>query len=1011
MEAGVDRPRAVVYATKVDLGAHISTPEHTRAHGIPTGDDVQLLDVSTLHASPPYATCGNLLRAGDDDGLADMGEHLPEHNNQEPVDTRISHVILARISRTHSLTLHGTFEEPVTAGMVFVKVSALQSSHVSMYASAAGFLRRDETSVIRCVPREISPLGVVEEERNDTHARWVRYKCGVRYVRTPHLSLSPALVPRPLVPLGYPAIVSPPHIRVAKSSALRGMHLPHACPARCARPSSLSASFFTLTSLPHVLPPLFPGRTLCPSGVSRRRIPGAHCGVECRRHPTHTPWGCSACRVCAHRVPTVAPSQPFPPPARAVELNADCIKLGVAQLRLLCAYASSPRAPCSGVRKEGAHVARGHQLHADAGNVSAVPIPRILDTADARNAQNDAADDENAGGRVESDAGARTGTGTSAVRCGVRCYVRGPASVGAGLVGNGSPSPSLVFPALVLRTLIPLVSPAIAFPSYPPPSRHRRAPAPPGDVFAVCASHALHSPPSASSPPSPSLPHANLPVPRPCVRRCYPPHAAAPTRAIESTPNSTVTQPREVHAVESLRVPALVPSLSPFPRSPPHPRVLVRRVPVRSAAGSADAHARGPSLSARTVDSFVRPPSLLSSSPPLFLPFLVFSPSSPYIHMSAANDSVRPVAAAAAALTADERKAFGLAAAKTPAVAAVKNIAAVLPDIEDDDDSSDGDLSNRVSSKFRTPHLYWDFRMEGPNTNLPISVHGLIDNGAHLVLIHPDVVDRMGLKRRRLHKPEDVEVAMNDDTTTCVSLSEYVKFPALSNDLTYESNTVRTLIAPNLCADVILGLPFLTRNHIVVDHNARTAVDKRINYDLLGPPIAPTPKVPKVKLREKLRKTKADHKLLAEELKSICADRLQRLTDAGLFESVREVDVVAAIRQKISHFEESERRQKLGDKLKSEYRPIFEPIPHVDNLPTDVLCEIKMKDAYQSISKRSYQSPRKYKDAWQILIQKHLDAGRIRPSNSPYALKRRVIEYAAIWLLFALFSNSLSRRY
>jgi hypothetical protein len=50
-----------------------------------------------------------------------------------------------------------------------------------------------------------------------------------------------------------------------------------------------------------------------------------------------------------------------------------------------------------------------------------------------------------------------------------------------------------------------------------------------------------------------------------------------------------------------------------------------------------------------------------------------------------------------------------------------------------------------------------------------------------------------------------------------------------------------------------------------------------------------------------------------------------------------------------------------------------------------VLCEIKIKDAYKTISKCSYQSPRKYKDAWQTLIQTHLDAGRIRPSNSPFA--------------------------
>ena len=39
----------------------------------------------------------------------------------------------------------------------------------------------------------------------------------------------------------------------------------------------------------------------------------------------------------------------------------------------------------------------------------------------------------------------------------------------------------------------------------------------------------------------------------------------------------------------------------------------------------------------------------------------------------------------------------------------------------------------------------------------------------------------------------------------------------------------------------------------------------------------------------------------------------------------------------------------------------------------------------KTIKSRSYPSPRKYKEAWQILIQQHLDAGRIRPSSSPCA--------------------------
>src|SRR6202042_770291 len=77
--------------------------------------------------------------------------------------------------------------------------------------------------------------------------------------------------------------------------------------------------------------------------------------------------------------------------------------------------------------------------------------------------------------------------------------------------------------------------------------------------------------------------------------------------------------------------------------------------------------------------------------------------------------------------------------------------------------------------------------------------------------------------------------------------------------------------------------------------------------------------------------------------------------------------------------------QALGDKLMKQYSDVFAPIPHLDELPTDVYCRIKLKDATQTIKTRSYSCPRKYREAWQILIQQHLDAGRIRPSNSAHA--------------------------
>jgi hypothetical protein len=75
----------------------------------------------------------------------------------------------------------------------------------------------------------------------------------------------------------------------------------------------------------------------------------------------------------------------------------------------------------------------------------------------------------------------------------------------------------------------------------------------------------------------------------------------------------------------------------------------------------------------------------------------------------------------------------------------------------------------------------------------------------------------------------------------------------------------------------------------------------------------------------------------------------------------------------------------LSNSVKSKYKDIFDPIPHLNELPTDVYCRIQLKDASKTFATRSYTTPRKYKEAWATLIQQHLDAGRICPSNSAHA--------------------------
>lgn len=144
-------------------------------------------------------------------------------------------------------------------------------------------------------------------------------------------------------------------------------------------------------------------------------------------------------------------------------------------------------------------------------------------------------------------------------------------------------------------------------------------------------------------------------------------------------------------------------------------------------------------------------------------------------------------------------------------------------------ESDDGSIqSTPVSDSFDSysycgpisvEHLRWKAAALGHN-DFPVPFDCLIDNGAHLVLIRPETVQTLGLKIHKLKNPELVSLAFKQDTgatsfTDCVTLS-------LNNAWT--SLPVLTILAPNLCTDILLGLPFLSRNKIVVDHELRTAI-------------------------------------------------------------------------------------------------------------------------------------------------------------------------------------------
>ena len=257
---------------------------------------------------------------------------------------------------------------------------------------------------------------------------------------------------------------------------------------------------------------------------------------------------------------------------------------------------------------------------------------------------------------------------------------------------------------------------------------------------------------------------------------------------------------------------------------------------------------------------------------------------------------------------------------------------------------------------FHVPHIYWRCKATGPKTEFPVTFDALFDHGSHAVLISEAFASQLGLRRRNLPSPETVELAMQSEKKKIrIELNEWVKLRLSDPSALWTSKSVRAIVAPGLCAPVILGLPFLSHNNIVIDHAARTAIDKTINFDLLNPVPPPPPPPPKTKLKDLFQQVRQARKLMVAELKWVLSVRRRERPTAD--DPVKPFDTVATVRTRIETLSAQEKLSSLGRQIINEFANVFNPIPHIDKLPTDVYCRIKLKDPAKTIATRSYSTP------------------------------------------------------
>lgn len=266
-------------------------------------------------------------------------------------------------------------------------------------------------------------------------------------------------------------------------------------------------------------------------------------------------------------------------------------------------------------------------------------------------------------------------------------------------------------------------------------------------------------------------------------------------------------------------------------------------------------------------------------------------------------------------------------------------------------------------SKITSPHLTWSVHVESPSES-PI-VTALVDTGSPLVLIQDDVVQRLQLHRRTLHKAVPLGNTFNDGG---VEAKEWVKLTVSTPDRPWTAISVRAVIVPLLCAPIILGTPFFSKNHILVD-----IVNEALWHPESGCNLTvPLPSTPRKNELTTVRKkcemkrecpflevwlNRAAYSDFARKFQMDVAipyppiPALQSLPAYKEDSTLSPFEMcIAAVRQRVEELAEQEVLRREDLTMKDQFADCFpEDIPHLNSLPTDVWHDILLKDASKTI--------------------------------------------------------------
>ncbi|KAJ8468222.1 hypothetical protein ONZ45_g17322 [Pleurotus djamor] len=294
-----------------------------------------------------------------------------------------------------------------------------------------------------------------------------------------------------------------------------------------------------------------------------------------------------------------------------------------------------------------------------------------------------------------------------------------------------------------------------------------------------------------------------------------------------------------------------------------------------------------------------------------------------------------------------------------------------------------------------TPQLTWDCLLFCPDSNSSHPCNGaLIDDGSSVVLIKESFADSLGLKRRRLRRPVPLGSAFSGVSSDLL-LHNFVAIVPHNSDHTFRSAvTLQAIVSPSLCTDVILGGPFIRANRLLVDLDKNSCIARLDNcrsVDLTATKSSiSSQRVPGhrfIPLSEKKKSFNSKRRMFQSKEFS---DRLQACFVAaeggGELPPKDQVYVMSAVKERIDSLAFQEKLRTLDAQEKERYKDMFpSDIPPVHRLPDNIYHHFVLKEPTRAVKGKVYSCPRKYMEFWKTLVNQHLEAGRIRPSSSPFA--------------------------